>query len=157
MLTEKTKTSFTKKAELERQWFEIDASGVVVGRMAAHIARLLMGKHKPTYSANIDHGDFVIVTNADKIKFTGKKWSDKEFFWHTGYPGGIKSISMDDLREKDVTRIVYNAVRRMLPKGPMGKQMIKKLRVYADGTHEHNAQKPTKIDFAKLNDKNARN
>lgn len=151
------KTYSAKAGEIEKKWVLIDAEGLVVGRLAAIIATRLRGKHLPTFTPNQDMGDNVIVINADKVKFTGKKLDDKRFYWHTGYPGGIKDRTMRELLEgRFPERVVENAVRRMLPGGPLSRAQLKNLRVYAGAEHPHEAQQPETIDVASLNAKNVR-
>lgn len=151
------KTYSAKAGEIEKKWVLIDAEGLVVGRLAAIIATRLRGKHLPTFTPNQDMGDNVVVINADKVKFTGKKLDDKRFYWHTGYPGGIKDRTMRELLEgRFPERVVENAVRRMLPGGPLSRAQLKNLRVYAGGEHPHEAQQPETLDVAALNTKNVR-
>lgn len=151
------KTYSAKAGEIEKKWVLIDAEGLVVGRLAAFVATRLRGKHLPTFTPNQDMGDNVIIINADKVKFTGKKLDDKRFYWHTGYPGGIKDRTMRELLEgRFPERVVENAVRRMMPGGPLSRAQLKNLRVYAGSEHPHEAQQPEKIDVAALNAKNVR-
>lgn len=151
------KTYSAKAGEIEKKWVLIDAEGLVVGRLAAIIATRLRGKHLPTFTPNQDMGDNVIVINADKVKFTGKKLDDKRFYWHTGYPGGIKDRTMRELLEgRFPERVVENAVRRMMPGGPLTRAQLKNLRVYAGSEHPHEAQQPETLDVAALNTKNVR-
>ena len=151
------KTYSAKAGEIEKKWVLIDAEGLVVGRLAAIIATHLRGKHLPTFTPNQDMGDNVIVINADKVKFTGKKLDDKRFYWHTGYPGGIKDRTMRELLEgRFPERVVENAVRRMMPGGPLTRAQLKNLRVYAGSEHPHEAQQPETLDVAALNTKNVR-
>jgi len=151
------KTYSAKAGEIEKKWVLIDAEGMVVGRLAAVIAARLRGKHLPTFTPNQDMGDNVIVINADKVKFTGKKLDDKRFYWHTGYPGGIKDRTMRELLEgRFPERVVENAVRRMMPGGPLTRAQLKNLRVYAGTEHPHAAQQPETIDVAGQNSKNVR-
>ena len=151
------KTYSAKAGEIDKKWVLIDAEGLVVGRLAAVIATRLRGKHLPTFTPNQDMGDNVIVINADKVKFTGKKLDDKRFYWHTGYPGGIKDRTMRELLEgRFPERVVENAVRRMMPGGPLTRAQLKNLRVYAGTEHPHEAQNPSKLDVAAMNTKNAR-
>jgi large subunit ribosomal protein L13 len=152
------KTYSAKLADIQRNWHVIDADGVVVGRMASKIAMLLMGKHKPMYSPNLDCGDHVVVINADKAKFTGAKRNDKRYYRHTGFPGGIKETSPEKLNAAQKSnRIIEAAVKRMLPKGALGVQQLTKLRVYEGAEHPHTAQQPKVLDFAAQNPKNKRN
>jgi large subunit ribosomal protein L13 len=151
------KTYSAKAGEIEKKWVLIDAEGLVVGRLAAIIATRLRGKHLPTFTPNQDMGDNVIVINADKVKFTGKKLDDKRFYWHTGYPGGIKDRTMREMLEgRFPERVVENAVRRMMPGGPLTRAQLKNLRVYAGSEHPHEAQQPEALDVAALNTKNVR-
>ena len=147
-------TSFIKKNELKNNWFLIDAENVVVGRLAAYISKLLRGKNKPQYTPNMDNGDFVVVTNIDKIKFTGKKFTNKKYYRHTGFPGGIKITSPNIMANKKPEDILKLAVKRMLPGGPLAKKNLSKLKIYKGKTHPHEIQNPKVIDFARLNSKN---
>ncbi|MCF4098216.1 50S ribosomal protein L13 [Maritalea mediterranea] len=151
------KTYSAKPSEIEKQWILIDATDVVVGRLAAVVATRLRGKHKPSYTPHMDCGDNVIIINADKVKYTGKKLDDKIFYWHTGHPGGIKERSMRDLLTgKYPERVLEKAIERMMPKGPLARQQLKNLRVYAGAEHPHEAQSPEVLDAASLNAKNKR-
>ncbi|QXD13800.1 50S ribosomal protein L13 [Rhodocaloribacter litoris] len=136
------KTYSAKAGEIERRWYVIDAENQTVGRLASRVAAILRGKHKPVFTPHVDTGDFVIVINADKVRFTGKKETEKEYFYHTGYPGGEKVRTPKQMRERRPAFIVENAVRGMLPKGPLGRRMFKKLKVYAGPDHPHEAQQP---------------
>jgi large subunit ribosomal protein L13 len=136
------KTFTAKPQDVEHQWFVIDADGLVLGRMATEIARRLRGKHKPEYTPHVDTGDNIIVINAEKVHVTGRKRTDKMYHHHTGYPGGIKSINFEKLNKKAPERIIQLAVKRMLPKGPLGRAMFRKLKVYAGPEHKHIAQQP---------------
>tara|TARA_B100000963_G_scaffold361621_1_gene398207 strand:+ start:6391 stop:6852 length:462 start_codon:yes stop_codon:yes gene_type:complete len=150
-------TDFIKKSELENKWYHIDASNIVVGRLAAEITKILRGKNKATYTPNMDNGDFVVVTNVDKIKFTGKKFTEKKYYKHTGWPGGIKEKTPIVLFEKNKPEdILKLAVKRMLPRGSLSKKQLTKLKIYASEKHPHEAQKIENIDFGKLNKKNFR-
>lgn len=140
------KTYMAKKDEVKQDWLHIDATDQVVGRLASRIAMILMGKHKPTYTAHIDTGDFVVVTNAEKVCFTGKKWEQKKYYHHTQYPGGLVEESADKIIEEHPERILEAAVKRMLPKTKMGRKMFKKLKVYAGAEHNHSAQQPKDLD-----------
>jgi large subunit ribosomal protein L13 len=131
-----------KPNEIDRKWYILDAKGTVLGRLATQAATLLRGKHKPTFTPNVDTGDHVIVINAEAIRLTGKKLKEKTYYHHTGYPGGIKSITAEHLLKKAPTEIVSKAVRGMLPHSPLGKKMAKKLRVYVGTDHPHVAQRP---------------
>ena len=148
-------TPFIKKKEIKKDWFLINAENAAVGRLASYISKVLRGKNKPTFNPHIDNGDFVIVTNIDKIKFTGKKFKDKKYFKHTGYPGGIKETSPLILKEKNKTQeILKLAVKRMLPGGPLAKKQLTKLKIYNGANHPHDIQKPKIIEFNKLNKRN---
>jgi large subunit ribosomal protein L13 len=147
MDTNSFKTYSARPVEVVRAWHVVDAENAVVGRLASHVAALLRGKHKASYTPHIDTGDHVIIINADKVRFTGKKETDKEYFSHTGYPGGVKIRTPRVLRTKKPTFALENAVKGMLPKGPLGRQMIKKLKVYAGPDHPHEAQNPQPISF----------
>ena len=151
------KTYTAKPAEIEKKWILIDAEGVVLGRLATIVASRLRGKHKPTFTAHMDCGDNVIVINADKVVFTGKKYSDKKYYWHTGYPGGIKERTARQIIEgRFPERVLEKAVERMVPRGPLGRRQMKNLRVYAGSNHPHEAQQPVALDVAALNSKNTR-
>lgn len=134
------KTYSTKASDIERQWHVIDASGKVLGRLATQVASLLMGKHKPIFSRNLDTGDFVVIINADKVRVTGKKAEQKLYYRHSGYPGGLKSISLERMMQTHPTRVIEHAVKGMLPHNRLGASMMKKLRVYAGENHPHLAQ-----------------
>lgn len=150
-------TYSAKPSEIQKKWVLIDAENMVVGRLASIIAMRLRGKHLPTFTPNMDMGDNVVVINADKVKLTGNKLDQRKFFWHTGYPGGIKDRTQRQLLEgRFPERVLENAVRRMLPGGPLSRQQLKNLRVYAGTEHPHEAQQPTKIDVASFNSKNVR-
>ena len=149
------KTYSAKASEIEKNWILIDAEDLVVGRLAALVATRLRGKHKPTYTPHLDCGDHVIVINADKVALTGKKYEDKIYYWHTGYPGGIKQRTARELIEgRFPERVVMKAVQRMLPRGPLGRQQLRNLKVYGGADHPHEAQQPVKLDVAALNSKN---
>ncbi len=141
------KSFMAKKGVLEEKWLLVDADGAVLGRMAAKIAPILMGKTKPTYTPHVDTGDFVIVVNADKIKLTGKKARTKEYDYYTHFPGGHKYVSFSDMMTRKPEKVVELAVRRMLPKNRLGRKMLKKLKVFQGPEHEHQAQKPEKIEL----------
>ena len=150
-------TRSIKPAEVEKKWHLIDADGLVVGRLAVIIANHLRGKHKPSFTPHVDCGDHVVVINADKVKLTGKKLDQRRFFWHTGYPGGIKDRTQRELLEgRFPERVLENAVRRMLPGGPLSRKQYGNLRIYAGETHPHEAQSPVKLDVASFNSKNVR-
>ncbi len=139
------KTYSIRPKDVKRKWLLIDASGVSIGRLAAKVATLLQGKHKPEYTPHINTGDAVIVVNAASIGATGNKEQDKVYYKHSGYPGGIKAITLSDLRKKDPTLIVESAVKRMLPKGPLGREMFSNLRIYAGAEHQQTAQQPEEV------------
>jgi len=148
-------TPFIKKKDIKKDWYIINAQDAAVGRLAAYISKVLRGKNKPTYNPHMDNGDFVVVTNVDKIKFTGKKFKEKKYYRHTGHPGGIKISTPLSLKEKNKTEdILKLAVKRMLPGGPLAKKQLTKLKVYVGDNHPHEVQKPTVIDFEKLNKRN---
>ena len=151
------KTYSAKPSEIERNWYVIDADGVVLGRMAAIIATRLRGKHKTTYTPHMDCGDNIIVINAEKVKLTGNKRIDKTYYWHTGYPGGIKSRTAGAILEgKQPERVVEKAVERMVSRNPLGRRQMKKLHVYAGDKHPHESQQPKVLDVAAMNSKNKR-
>jgi large subunit ribosomal protein L13 len=139
------KTYSAKPETVSRDWFVVDAEGKTLGRMATEIARRLRGKHKPEYTPHVDTGDYIVVINAEKVRVTGKKASDKIYYHHTGYIGGIKSISFEKLIQKAPERTIQNAVKGMLPRGPLGRAMFKKLKVYAGNEHPHTAQQPQEL------------
>ena len=148
-------TQFIKKKEIKKDWYLINASNAAVGRLAAYISLVLRGKNKPTYNPHIDNGDFVIVTNIEKIKFTGKKFLNKKYYRHTGHPGGIKVSSPSTLSEKNKTEeILKLAVKRMLPGGPLAKKQLTKLKIYNGNDHPHEIQKPKEVNFENLNKRN---
>jgi len=147
-------TPFIKKNEIKNNWLLIDADNVVVGRLAAYISKALRGKNKSQYTPHMDNGDFVIVTNIEKIKFTGRKFSNKKYYRHTGYPGGLKSTTPSELMKKKPEEILKLAVKRMLPRGPLAKKQLTKLKIYKGTSHPHESQNPKIIDFAKINLKN---
>jgi large subunit ribosomal protein L13 len=151
------KTYSAKPSDIEKPWFVIDAEGVVLGRLAVVIANRLRGKHKPTFTPHMDCGDHIVVINAEKVHLTGNKRSDKILYWHTGYPGGIKSRTMAErLDGKHPERVILKAVERMIPRGPLGRQQMSNLRVYAGAEHPHEAQQPEVLDVAAMNPKNKR-
>jgi len=131
-----------KKGEIEQKWYLVDAKGKTLGRLATRIAILLRGKHKPIFTPHVDTGDFVIVVNAEKVNLTGKKWEEKFYIYHTGYPGGLKSTSAGKVKKTKPQRLITMAVQGMLPKTKLGKKMIKKLKVYSGEAHPHQAQQP---------------
>tara|TARA_B100001964_G_scaffold232174_1_gene287666 strand:+ start:148 stop:579 length:432 start_codon:yes stop_codon:yes gene_type:complete len=142
-----TKTFIAKKEDVQRDWHVIDATDKVLGRMASRIAMILQGKTKPIYTPHVDTGDFVVVTNAEKIKLTGNKMDEKVYYTHSGYPGGFKEIPIKKWMEKHPDRIVNLAVKRMLPKTKLGSAMLKKLKVYAGSDHSHEAQQPKTLEM----------
>jgi len=145
-------TPFVKKKDIKKDWYIIDAQNAVVGRLAAFISKVLRGKNKSTYNPHIDNGDFVVVTNIDKLKFTGKKIEKKKYYRHTGHPGGIKETTPSELIKKDKSAdILKLAVKRMLPGGPLAKKQLTKLKIYKGDKHPHDVQKPKVIEFEKLN------
>lgn len=151
------KTFSQKPAEVEKKWLIVDAEGVVLGRLASIIANRLRGKHKPSFTPHVDDGDNVIVINADKVKLTGKKYSEKKYYWHTGHPGGIKERTARAILEgRFPERVVQKAVERMMPGGPLSRRQMKNLRVYSGTEHPHEAQSPITLDVAGMNTKNKR-
>ena len=147
-------TNFIKKSEIKNNWVLINAENAIVGRLAAYISKVLRGKNKSQYTPNQDNGDFVVVTNIEKIKFTGKKFNKKTYYRHTGYPGGIKMTNPSILIKKKPDEILKLAVKRMLPSGPLAKKQLSKLKIYKGTVHPHESQNPKIIDFSKLNPKN---
>lgn len=141
------RTFTTKQAEIERGWYVVDAQGQTLGRLASKIAPILKGKHKPIYTPHMDCGDFVVVVNADKVRVTGRKLDQKFYHRHSGYPGGLTSISLRDQLAKNPERVLQAAVRGMLPKNRLGRRMMKKLKVYAGGDHPHQAQQPKPLEI----------
>jgi len=141
------KTYIPKLAEIERKWHLVDAEGKILGRLASRIAQILSGKDKPIYTPHLDVGDFVVVINAEKVKVTGGKEEKKIYYRHTGYPGGLKERTYEELLSKKPQDIIRKAVRGMLPKNKLGRQMFKKLKVYTGSEHPHQAQRPEKLDF----------
>ncbi len=135
------KTYMARPQEVDQKWYLVDAAGKVVGRLAADIAVILMGKHRPTYTPHVDTGDFVVVIHADKVVFTGKKWERKQYTWYTGYPG-LKSETAARRKQRKPEMILHEAVRRMLPKNKLATKMLSKLKIYAGGQHPHQAQEP---------------
>jgi large subunit ribosomal protein L13 len=144
------RTYTPKPAEVERQWHIIDATDIVLGRLASHVAILLRGKHKPIFANHVDTGDFVIVINAGKVALTGNKLEQKKAYRHSGYPGGLRSVTYGDLMEKRPDRAIEKAVKGMLPKNALGRKMIKKLKVYAGSEHPHQAQQPTPFELTQI-------
>ena len=149
------KTYTATPADIERKWYVIDATDLILGRLASEVSVLLRGKHKPMFSTNLDCGDNVIIINADKIHLTGNKLSGEKYFWHTGYPGGIKETTAEKiLRGKFPERVIRKAVERMISRSPMGRTQIKKLHIYTGSEHPHAGQNPEVLEFAKKNRKN---
>lgn len=150
-------TYSAKQADIQKDWVVIDAEGVVLGRLASLIALRLRGKHKPSYTPHMDDGDNVVVINAEKVRLTGNKAKADIFYWHTGYPGGIKGKSKGEILEgKFPERVIEKAVERMLPEGPLARKQLKNLKVYAGTSHPHEAQSPKTVDVAGMNPKNKR-
>lgn len=143
------KSFMAKSHEVKREWFVVDASGLTLGRLASQVASVLRGKHKPTFTPNVDTGDFVIVLNSDKVVLTGKKLEQKMYTYHTGYIGGLKQTPYKDMMAKKSDVVVYEAVKGMLPKNSLGRQMLTKLRVYKGGEHNHQAQQPKVLELSK--------
>src|ERR1700732_1744751 len=151
------KTFSAKPSDIHKKWVGIDADGLVLGRLAAIIATRLRGKHKPSFTPHMDCGDTVVVVNAEKVQLTGNKRADDIFYWHTGYPGGIKGRSKGAILDgKHPERVIMKAVERMVPRGPLGRQIMGHLRVYAGPTHPHEAQQPQPLDVAAMNRKNTK-
>ncbi len=151
------KSYTAKTAEVERKWYVVDADGLVLGRLASVLALRLRGKHKPTFTPHIDCGDNIIVINAEKVKLTGNKRSDRVFYWHTGHPGGVKGRTMGQILEgKAPERVLIKAVERMITRNVLGRAQMRKLHVYAGSTHPHEAQAPEVLDVAAMNPKNKR-
>ena len=147
-------SKFLKKDQINSSWYEIDAKNAVVGRLATVISKIIRGKNKPTYTPHMDDGDFVVVKNIELVKFTGKKFQEKKYYRHTGYPGGIKETTPEKLHNKKPGEVLKLAVKRMLPGGVLGKKQLTKLKIYSGNEHPHTAQKLKKIELDKLNDKN---
>ncbi len=141
------KTYSAKITDVERKWYLIDADRKILGRLASEVAKILRGKHKPIFTPHVDTGDFVIIINANKVVLTGNKWKDKVYYHHTGYPGGIKSITAKKLLEKKPEAILEHAIKGMLPKNKLGRSMLKKVKVYASGKHPHDAQMPEVLNI----------
>jgi len=151
------KTYTAKPADIQKKWILIDAEGVVLGRLASLVAMRLRGKHKASFTPHMDMGDNVIIINADKVQMTGKKKTDKIYYWHTGYPGGIKQRSAGEILEGDhPERVLTKAIQRMLPGGPLSRQHMTNLRIYAGSEHGHEAQNPEVVDIKSMNPKNSR-
>ena len=147
-------TKFVNKNQLNNNWYEIDAKNAVIGRLAAIITKIIRGKNKTTFTPHMDNGDFVVVKNIEHAKFTGKKFHDKKYYRHTGYPGGIKVTTPEKLHEKKPDEALKLAVKRMLPGGVLGRKQLSKLKIYSGNNHPHTAQNPKIIELAKLNNKN---
>ena len=147
-------TKFVKKDEINSRWFEIDASGAVVGRLATIVSKIIRGKNKTTFTPHMDHGDFVVVKNVDQIKFTGNKFQNKKYFRHTGHPGGIKETTPEKMHSSKPEEVLKLAVKRMLPGGALAKKQLRKLKIYSGSSHPHEAQNPEIIEVSKLNNKN---
>lgn len=141
------RTFHASEEDVDKQWFVVDAEGLVLGRLAANVARILRGKHKPIFSPHMDNGDFVIIVNAGKVRLTGKREEQKSYFTHSGYPGGDKARMFKDLIKSNPQYVIERAVRGMLPHNRLGRRLIKKLKVYADGGHPHQAQQPQELKF----------
>ncbi len=141
------KTFSAKAGEVNRDWYVVDAADKTLGRLASEIAHRLRGKHKPEYTPHVDTGDYIVVINAEKVRVTGKKASDKVYHHHTGYPGGLKSITFEKLIDKAPERVIQGAVKGMLPRNPLGRAMFKKLKVYAGAEHPHAAQQPQELNI----------
>jgi large subunit ribosomal protein L13 len=141
------KTFSAKAHEVKRDWYVVDASDKVLGRLATEIAHRLRGKHKAEYTPHVDTGDYIIVTNAEKVTVTGRKFKEKIYYHHTGFPGGIKSITFDKLQQKNPARIIERAVKGMLPKNPLGREMYRKLKIYIGNEHPHAAQQPKQLEI----------
>ncbi len=141
------KTYMAKPGEVERRWWLVDAEGKTLGRLATQIATLLRGKHKPQYTPHVDCGDFVVVINAEKVRVTGRKLQQKKYYRHSGYPGGLKVRTLEQMLQTHPERVIWLAVKRMLPKGPLGRRQLKKLKVYAGPEHPHQAQQPEPLEL----------
>lgn len=142
------KTFFAKKFDVERKWHLVDADGMIVGRLASRVASILRGKHKPVYTPHVDTGDFVVVVNADKVRFTGNKLQNKTYIHHSGYPGGLKKKTAEDLMKNSPDKIIINAVEGMLAKNKTGRLQLKRLKVYSGSSHPHSAQQPEKLKLS---------
>ena len=150
-------TKFLKKSELNNKWYEIDATNIVVGRLASIISKILRGKNKTNFTPHMDNGDFVVVKNIENLKFTGKKFTNKKYFRHTGYPGGIKVTTPEMLSIKKPEEILKLAVKRMLPRGALAKKQLSKLKIYTGEVHPHSAQNPQILNVKEMNQKNSLN
>ena len=148
-------TKFVKKDEINSKWYEIDAKNAVVGRLASIITKILRGKNTAKFTPHMDHGDFVVVKNIEHIKFTGNKFENKKYYRHTGYPGGIKETTPNKMKEKNKSdEIIKLAIKRMIPRGPLGRQQLSNCKIYRDENHKHEAQNPQIVDIASMNIKN---
>ena len=141
------KTYTATPSTIKREWFVIDASDKVLGRLATTVADRLRGKHKPEYTPHMDTGDYIVIINAEKVRVTGRKFTDKKYYRHTGYPGGLKETTFDKMQDKAPEEIIKKAVKGMMPKGPLGREMFRKLKIYAGPEHQHNAQQPTALEI----------
>ncbi len=151
------KTHSLKASEIDKKWHVIDATDLVVGRLASIVAKMLRGKHKPTFTPHMDCGDNIIIVNAEKVALTGKKRTDRRYYWHTGYPGGIKTRTVEQILEgKFPERVMHKAIERMITRNPLGRQQMSNLHIYAGPDHNHAAQKPEVLDVAAMNPKNKR-
>lgn len=150
------KTYSMKQSEVDKKWIHIDAESAILGRVSALIAKHLMGKHLAKYTPNMDCGDYVVVTNAEKVELTGNKLSQEKFYWHTGYPGGIRSRTHETTLERCPEKLLYKAVERMLPKNKLRKKLMHHLRIFIGSEHTHSAQRPTTVNISDLNNKNLR-
>jgi large subunit ribosomal protein L13 len=156
-MAKEMRTYSAKPSEIEKKWWIVDAEGMILGRLATVLANYLRGKHKPTFTPHMNCGDNIVVINADKVKLTGNKRSNKTFYWHTGYPGGIKSRTMDKILDgKHPERVLEKAVQRMISRGPLAREQMRNLRIYAGAEHPHEAQQPEMLDVAAMNPKNKR-
>ena len=145
-----TQSTTVAEAVANRKWFVVDLEGQTVGRAATRIAHILRGKHKPTYTPHVDDGDYIIAINAEKVKFTGQKWQDKKYYRHTGYVGGLKQATAEELLAKQPEEIIRKAVKGMLARGPLGRAQLKKLKIYVGGEHPHTAQQAENLDLASV-------
>jgi len=156
-MVKEMRTYSAKPSEIEKKWWIVDAEGMILGRLATVLANYLRGKHKPTFTPHMDCGDNIVVINAEKVKLTGNKRTDKTFYWHTGYPGGIKSRTMDKILDgKHPERVLEKAVQRMISRGPLARDQMRNLRIYSGTEHPHEAQQPEVLDVAAMNPKNKR-
>ena len=156
-MVKEMRTYSAKPSEIEKKWWIVDAEGMILGRLATVLANYLRGKHKPTFTPHMDCGDNIVVINAEKVKLTGNKRTDKTFYWHTGYPGGIKSRTMDKILDgKHPERVLEKAVQRMISRGPLAREQMRNLRIYSGAEHPHEAQQPEVLDVAAMNPKNKR-